>query len=157
MRDETNESKANLGDGRFTATIGTDGYVTIKADPNDVGQVLTKIRGPALRDIVADAVREGIATSAGSGSRTPPSGPLTDDTIIDQTSGLVPRRLYLRLARAGVFPSRKVGRRVCCRLGDLRGYFRSTGKPLDERSDKKPGHDPLDDLRRSIGLVPKGK
>ncbi len=48
---------------------------------------------------------------------------LSDDSIVDQRSVPAPRDLYLRLARTAAFPSRKLGKRILARWGDVRAAF----------------------------------
>lgn len=89
--------------------------------------------------------------------RTPP---LLDEAIIDQRSGLVPKDLYLRLARGGAFPSSKIGKRILARWGDVRAAVLD-GPGITKVSLQAPaqdnGGDGLDDLRRRLGLAEKGK
>lgn len=57
-----------------------------------------------------------------------PVGPVLDDRFIDQRDGLVPRALYLRLAREAAFPSSKIGKRVVARWGDVRTAIEGRGR-----------------------------
>jgi hypothetical protein len=85
---------------------------------------------------------------------------LTDDTIVDQRTGLVPKDVYLRLARAGAFPSRKHGKRVLARWGDVHAAVLGgpgIAKAVRSASEEEPRQDDLDDLRRQLGLAAKGK
>jgi len=89
---------------------------------------------------------------------TRPATTLLDETIIDQRSGLVPKDLYLRLARAKAFPSRKRGKRILAHWGDVRvailggpGITKTSPTPT-EKDDHGDG---LDDLRRQLGLAQK--
>ncbi len=86
--------------------------------------------------------------------------PIPDDTIVDQRTVRAPRDLYLRLARARAFPSRKEGKRILARWGDVRvallegpGARKAIAPP---RSPEAEG-DGLDALRRQLGLAKKGK
>jgi len=81
---------------------------------------------------------------------------VSDDAIVDQRSGLVPPDLYLRLARAKAFPSRKVGKRTLARWGDVRdALLPPTSRP---KSNEQPGEPPTaDDLRMRWGLAPTGR
>ena len=107
-------------------------------------KVLGVERGPEL------AV--GPETASTSGSR---QDCLPDDAFIDQTSERLPsRRLYLRLAREGAFPSKKVGKKVIARWGDVKAAVEAQGTPNQPSS---PTDDGLDGLRRLIGLQPKGR
>lgn len=82
------------------------------------------------------------------------SGPPCDDAFVDQRSGLAPPDLYLRLYRAGVFPARRIGKRIVARWGDVREALGgtttapapATGEPENE----------LDGLRREVGLALRG-
>lgn len=85
--------------------------------------------------------------------------PLTDDTIVDQRIAPVPRDLYLRLARSGAFPSKRIGKRIVAKWADVRAAFEGTPRAHEQPDGKGNPASPddgLDDLRREIGLVPKG-
>jgi hypothetical protein len=93
-------------------------------------------------------------------SHTQAGGPIHDDTIVDQRSGLVPKDLYLRLARQSAFPSRKIGKRIVARWGDVRAAFTrgpSVRQARPSSTPPEPKHDRLDGLRQQLGLAPKGK
>jgi hypothetical protein len=82
---------------------------------------------------------------------------LHEDALIDQTCALVPRRLYLQLARDGAFPARKFGKRVYARWGDVRRVFAEHGeKPGRPARPKEREGDQLDALRMKVGLKPRG-
>jgi hypothetical protein len=82
--------------------------------------------------------------------------PLPDDAIIDQRSGLVPKEVFLRLAREGAFRSSKVGKRILAQWGEVKAALVARRRPVPTAA--APGHaqGDLDDIRRSVGLVPKG-
>jgi hypothetical protein len=93
---------------------------------------------------------------------TPTSVPVSEDAVIDQRSGLFPKDLYLRLARGGEFPSRKIGKRIVARLGDVRAAFAGRSGPPEPTpplaaSKEPPQDDGLDHLRAQVGLARKGK
>lgn len=95
--------------------------------------------------------------------RPPPPAPLPDDAIVDQRSAPVPKDLFLRLARAKAFPSKKVGKRICARWSDVKVAFAvNTEKPdpaprLEQPNALRADDDGLDDLRSEIGLAKKGR
>ncbi len=68
---------------------------------------------------------------------------------IDQRSGLVPRDLYLRLAREGSFPSRKIGKRIVARWADVEQALAPPPRIAN-------ASDEADVLREALGLVAKG-
>lgn len=74
------------------------------------------------------------------------------DTFIDQGNPLVPRKLYLQLARQQSFPSKKVGKRVIARWGDVQATLMENSEQATQ-ADGDGGA--LDALRRSVGLQPK--
>jgi hypothetical protein len=82
-----------------------------------------------------------------------PPDPLTDDTYIDQGSGLVPKRVFLRLAHDGAFACSRVGRKVLARWGDVKTALSARGTPATPS--QTPAEE-LDSLRRRMGLVEKG-
>lgn len=105
---------------------------------------------------------EGVRATAERLDLRPPqqSAGLSDDAIVDQRSVPAPPDLYLRLAREGRFPSNKIGKRICARWGDVKAAFlggpgvrRATARPTGEEGEA----DNLNDLRRQLGFVPKGK
>lgn len=86
--------------------------------------------------------------------------PLPDDAVVCQRSVPAPRDLYLRLARQGVFPSKKHGKRILARWGDVRRALLETAPTLakggcDRKSATVQAGD-LDGLRRKLGLASKG-
>jgi hypothetical protein len=82
------------------------------------------------------------------------AGSLPDDAFIDQKSGLVAHDLYLRLAHAGVFKSKKIGKLVVARWGNVRAALVQTEAGAAESNQAR---DDLDELRRSLGFVPKSR
>jgi hypothetical protein len=116
----------------------------------DLRQELDRIRSAVARIEQQLAEQDGDA---------PPSR-LADDAIVDQRCVPAPPDLFLRLARNGAFPSRKVGKRVVAQWGDVRRALLS-GPALS----KAPGRqeagaqrdDGLDSLRECMGLVSKGQ
>lgn len=89
-----------------------------------------------------------------------PTPTITDETFIDQRSGLVPKDVYLRLARARAFPSNKIGKRILARWGDVRAAVLGgpgITKTLVAKADEERGEDGLDDVRRQLGFVEKGR
>ena len=137
-----------------------------RAKAVELGVVRPKLLG---RDAMGDAPDDG-GTSDAHGpimqalpsSTQDPDG-LADDAFIDQRDERVPnRRIYLRLAREGAFPSRKVGKRIIARWGDVKAALtpdRPNTKPSPQGARPKNQDAPddgLDDLRRSVGLDTKG-
>lgn len=82
------------------------------------------------------------------------AGSLPDDAFIDQTSGLVGHDLYLRLAHAGAFKSKKVGKLLVARWGNVRAALAHT-EPGGADSNRP--RDNLDELRANLGFAPKGR
>src|SRR6185295_3084547 len=79
---------------------------------------------------------------------------LPDDAFIDQNSGLVGHDLYLGLARAGAFKSKKVGKRIVAQWGNVRAALHETQADSTEATQDR---DDLDDARRSLGFVSKSR
>jgi hypothetical protein len=87
-------------------------------------------------------------------------GPVPDDRFIDQRDGLVPKPLYLRLAREGAFPSSKIGKRVVARWGDVRAAIearRRKGRDRDGKAGDGSEQVDLNALRRELSLDPNSK
>jgi len=80
---------------------------------------LGHIKSPLLRESKSEACSPAPAA---------PVGPVPDDRFIDQRDGLVPKPLYLRLAREGAFPCSKIGKRVVARWGDVRAAIEARGR-----------------------------
>jgi hypothetical protein len=120
--------------------------------------VLEELR--AVRQLLEGIERHLLGESRSSPSQKAPAVQLSDDAIVDQRSASVPRDLYLRLARAGAFPSRKIGKRICARWGDVRAAFLDrpgVRKTKNGPEDNTSGTDGLDRLRRQLGLAEQGK
>ena len=100
--------------------------------------------------LVASALLESEAEARA----TPARERSADDAFIDQTSELVPRNLYLQLARAGAFPSKKHGKRIVAQWGDVRAAISGLDPNLSEAGD---GHDELDIHRRNVGLATRSR
>lgn len=88
------------------------------------------------------------------------ASPLADETIVDQRSVPAPRDLYLKAARRGDFESRKHGKRILARWGDVRRALLEAAPTLakaepDRAFAETPSED-LDGLRRRLGLASKG-
>lgn len=81
---------------------------------------------------------------------------VSEDAVIDQRSGLVPPDLYLRLANAGVFPSRKLGKRTLARWGDVRAALLPAAE-MPKEPVPPPRKTSPDDLRMRWGLAPTGR
>jgi hypothetical protein len=101
--------------------------------------------------IIAAALLEaedvGASTTAGPG-RFP------DDAFIDQSSELVPRNLYLQLARAGAFPSKKHGKKIVAQWRDVRVAIAGADLGPTQANDSQ---DDLDIHRRNLGLVARSR
>lgn len=78
---------------------------------------------------------------------------LHDDAFVDQRSGLVDSKLFLRLAKKGAFPSTKQGRLRGARWGDVRRVL--SIDPRDDAPEQAPANE-ADALRIRWGLAPKG-
>lgn len=83
-----------------------------------------------------------------------------DDALVHQDSEMVPdRELFLRLARDGAFPSRKHGKKVFARWGDVRSAF--CGPAEVEASDPPTVVDAASQhdhqLYRELLITPTGK
>jgi hypothetical protein len=90
---------------------------------------------------------------------TSPSEPLCDDAFVDQRSGLVPKEVFIRLHREKRIPTKKIGKRILARWGDVKEALRPQPEAARERPtqvESTPEHDDLDGLRKMLGLRPKG-
>lgn len=113
-----------------------------------------------LANLKARAVELGVHQPDAPAQRSksaPPSSstPLSPDAFIDQRSGLVERRMYLRLAREKAFPSKKVGKRVLARWGDVQAAL----APSSDSAPKlgvEEGDPELDEIRVRMGLAVRG-
>jgi hypothetical protein len=113
-----------------------------------------------VQQVVAEVLARVPTTASAYQSPEGPSGPFHDDAIVDQRTAPMTRDLYLRLARARAFPSRKIGKRICARWGDVKASFVDHDmqpKPSVAKTRPSEQDDGLDDLRHEIGLVKKGK
>ena len=83
---------------------------------------------------------------------------LSPDAFVDQRSGLVERRMYLRLAREKAFPSKKVGKRVVARWGDVQAALSpAPASPAPRPPNDNQACDPeLDEIRARVGLAVRG-
>jgi hypothetical protein len=82
-----------------------------------------------------------------------------DEAYVDQRSGLLDRKLFIRLARQNAFPASRVGNRYLAKLADVQRYVeahRLHPPPAAPPADDGPAVDELDDIRRAVGLRPKG-
>jgi hypothetical protein len=86
------------------------------------------------------------------GSEARGSDRIPEDAFIDQSSALVTRKVYLRLAREKSFASKKVGKRVIARWGDVRAALMDNNEHVAQADGEEEA---LDALRRSVGLQPK--
>ena len=83
---------------------------------------------------------------------------LTDDTFVDQDSGLYPREAYLRAARRHEFPSRRSGNKVLARWGDVQKAFSPTLPAPSVEAPEESEEERLAKLAASYGYAaPKGK
>jgi hypothetical protein len=111
--------------------------------------------GQALRTIgdgfhMAASTLLEVKGSLGSGGGD--TGPTPDEAFIDQRTALVPRELYLSLAREHAFPCRKIGKRVVAQWGDVRAALAGQVGSTSPTDVCDRGNDAL---RRSIGIQPK--
>lgn len=91
---------------------------------------------------------------------SPDLTPLPDDAFIHQRDVRVDKDVFLRLARAKAFPSSKKGKLVFAMWADVKAAFANYGtqpKPSVAKTKPAAPQDGLDDLRRDLGLVQKGK
>lgn len=136
--------------------IGVKLEVASKTNPStlriEVQRELDRVR----RSLVLIEERLGELDTAEVGNVT------NDDTVVDQRSVPAPSDLYLRLARRGAFPSKKHGKRVVARWGDVRRALLEASpgvQKADARGDERSVRegDELDGLRQRLGLVSKGR
>ncbi len=101
---------------------------------------LARTLGPRLREIMRPV-------------QVPP-----DDAYVDQDAGLFDRDTYLKLARSGAIPNKKVGHKRVARWADVKAAFVNadeaitTVEPTDD-----PEADLLDEIRQRAGLKVKGR
>lgn len=98
----------------------------------------------------------GIERQLAEGDEDAPLSSLVDDAIVDQKCVPAPRDLFLRLARNGAFPSRKVGKRILAQWGDVRRALLGPGVNKNAAAALMPSeNDELDGLRRRMGFATK--
>ena len=85
----------------------------------------------------------------------PSTSGLSDDAYVDQRSELLDRQTFLRMARRGAFPSKKVGKRVLARWGDIKAALQPKTERVMPNSHSAEGKDDLDNIRKMVGLQPK--
>lgn len=82
-------------------------------------------------------------------------GPSPPDRYIDQNDPRVPKRIFLRLAKEDAFPSTKVGKKILAKWSDVEAAL--VARRRKPRSRVEPqATDGLDQIRRDMGLVPRG-
>lgn len=113
-----------------------------------------------LANLKARAVELGVTRSDAPDRRSNPaspasSRPLSPDAFIDQRSGLVEKALFLRLARQKAFPSKRVGKRIVARWGDVQAALSpAVPSPAPPSTNDNEGSDPeLDEIRACVGLA----
>lgn len=137
--------------------VGKDGYIHLSPE----------FVGPFLADRLAwerslRVSRRGAPHAAPADVAPPrpvgsPSGQggLAPDAYVDQRSGVLDRRMYLRLSREGAFPSKKIGKRVLARWADVQAALApvtpSTHVGTNGNHDSE-----LDPLRVQLGLSVRG-
>jgi hypothetical protein len=155
-------------DYKFTVEIPDFSQLT-EEEREDYTRYPVRLLYPSWEDAVAH--RQDLDRSAKGGTerqpkRRPsePPAPLPDDAVVDQRSAPVPRDLYLRLHRAGAFPTNKIGKRITARWGDVKAAFavRAEQEASPDESDRSDSReepaepdDGLDELRQDLGLVKK--
>ncbi len=77
--------------------------------------------------------------------------PLSDDALVDQNNPRVPKKWFMRAAKAGRFPCSKEGREYIARWGDVRAAL-----ALENMTPKVRKAGPRDNLREVLGLKKKG-
>lgn len=124
---------------RWAVTITSDGQITVPAE------------------FVGDFFRDRLRWE-GERRRTrkeaAPSEPRTvsPDAYVDQRSGLIDKQMYLRLARKQAFPSKKIGKRVVARWGDVQAALSvqdAEDDPAEPRTEEEA-------MRLRWGLAPRG-
>ena len=84
-----------------------------------------------------------------------PPGSGSPDRYIDQNDPRVPKRIFLRLAKEDAFPSTKVGKKILAKWSDVEAAL--VARRRKPRSRVEPqATDDLDQIRRDMGLVPRG-
>ncbi len=133
-----------------------DGLANLLADTvTQIGSTLsTRLAAVARRGRKAQAVEQ--PPSEDTMARVEPGSALPDDAYVHQDTGLVDKKLYLRLARRRAFPNRREGRRVVARWGDVKAALQPPPAPTATESAVQP-IDELDQYRRAMGLAPKAR
>lgn len=132
--------------------VGGDG--TIRLAPEFVGAFLRdRLRWESESRSKCVTPRKP-STSASPGEPRSPET-FSPDAFVDQRSGLVDKRMYLRLARENAFASKKIGKRIVARWGDVQAALAPAPAPPSgsERSDEDPE---LDAIRAQVGLRVRG-
>ncbi len=85
-------------------------------------------------------------------------GQLHPDTFVNQRSGLLDKPTFLRLAREKAFPSKKVGKLIYARWGDVQKALAPVAdEPPSTQQVPLPIVDPeLDEIRSRVGLSVRG-
>jgi hypothetical protein len=81
-----------------------------------------------------------------------------DEAYVDQKSGILDRKIYVRLAKLGRFPTFKVGQSFLAKRADVLAYLASeaeAAKPKVKAPDEVAQDLDLDELRKKVGLVPR--
>jgi hypothetical protein len=83
------------------------------------------------------------------------------DVLVDQTSGVMPRKRFLTLAKTGAFPAFPNGRLWMARLSDVEAWVERqmatrTGKPC-ATPEPEVNEAVLDEIRQKVGLRTKGR
>jgi hypothetical protein len=123
---------------RFEARIGKDGAITIPAS----------LIAPALGAVLGWWKDQSPGVSSGVEPTVDHLASLPQDAIVDQRCARIPKDAYLKLARARAFPSRRVGRRVLARWGDVLAAVSGLIEPSTEE-----GPDPEEAMRLRWGLA----
>lgn len=81
-----------------------------------------------------------------------------DEAYVDQKSGILDKKIYVRLAKLGRFPWFKVGQSYMAKRADVLAYLAAeaeTARPKVTPPAEVEADIALDDLRRKIGLRPR--
>lgn len=120
---------------------------------------ITRVVVEHLLARVGGIAREPARSSASEAGEYAGDDLLPDDAIIDQTNDRLPdRQLYLRLARRGVFPSQKHGKKILARWGDVRDALCGAPTPTSPATDCSDDDEDQDrQLCRELLIVPAKK
>lgn len=129
---------------RFEARITKDGSVVIPSAM--IGPVMSMI-GAWWRDHHPE--HPAAPESTRSQTALPP------DAYIDQNDGRVPKRIYLRLAREEAFPTTRIGKKILAKWSDVEAALVVRRRKPRSRIESQATDD-LDQIRRDMGLVPRG-